>query len=198
MAVRKFNEVDKFLVERWVEISELADAQNEVRETVEELHDEAIARLKDWGEQNGLEAGGSAKKGELWAFKKEWQHNGGDALVTLFVEGTTADALFTNSLRPASGVWCQQLKQIEQARQFRHDFGTLLRTGVGSLAGPWSDAKAVDHNSPLKRYLPAGDFKAAVEDGEKFLALVMAEFSKLSEFVKGIDQALAKMMKKQG
>jgi hypothetical protein len=170
-----FDDVDRLILGKWLEVSELVAAFEAVQD---KLREQLTVKPKE---------------GEFWAYQRDWlQPSRDQPWVSLVVGGfVIEDAAHDGGNRVYSAIYCTSGKH----RQFSKDvFGAALKAAIGAeTAALWS--VDTDRGCPLNRY-SASLSPETFLDSERLGKLVAAEFNQLLEFVEPVASSIHKALQK--
>ena len=191
MARIVFDDVDRLIIEKWSEVSELVSAYETVGEKLK-LQIQAVEEsLKPWAVKQEIELTADYKEGEFSAYQKSWLPGDRDEpWATLAVGGFSIENVFGgDGGQLYACVYC--VGGGKSKRLNKDAFGNALRQAIGpqQTAG-WSED--VDRSCPLNKYIPETSVKDLVSDAEKLTSFVRAQFLQLLEFVEPVSTSVRK------
>jgi hypothetical protein len=188
-----FDDVDRLILGKWLEVSELVAAFEAVQDKLREQLASINEGLQAWAQEQDLELTVKPKEGEFWAYQRDWlQPSRDQPWVSLVVGGfVIEDAAHDGGNRVYSAIYCTSGKH----RQFSKDvFGAALKAAIGAeTAALWS--VDTDRGCPLNRY-SASLSPETFLDSERLGKLVAAEFNQLLEFVEPVASSIHKALQK--
>lgn len=191
MARAIFDDVDKLILEKWSEVTELVDAHRRVREKIEAQFDFVCEQLRDWAAEQELDIRVDAKAGEFYAYSPQWLQPGKqDPWASLAVGGFVLEEAFgSGDSKVYAAVYCSGGKK---GRPRKDVFGASLRAAISpDIFKRWS--VDTDRSCPLNMYVDKVSAKSTMLDPKQFESVVLAQFNLLSEFVDAVSISVKKM-----
>jgi hypothetical protein len=186
-----FDEVDRLIIDKWSDISELVGAYETVREKLR-LQLEAVAeQLRPWAAKQELELTVDYKGGEFSAYQKAWLSEGRDEPWATIAVGSFSveDTFGGEGGRLYACVYC--VGGGKRKRLSKDAFGKALRESIGpQLTASWSED--IDRSCPLNRYLTGATAKQLVLDADKLTSFMRDQFAQLLELVEPVSTAIQK------
>lgn len=188
-----FDEVDRLVLDKWDEVSELVSAYEGVRDKIREQLQAVEDELRPWTTEQELELQGHLKDGEFWAYRADWLQESKDQPWAGLVVGGFAldDRVGNQNARLYSCVYCFSGKR----RRFNKEvFGATLTRAIGpQQTALWSED--INKSCPLNRYADVDSSRDVVLDGERLTSFVRNQLTELADFIDPVSGAIRAALK---
>lgn len=189
MAKTTFDDVDRVILDKWSEVSELVEAYQAVRDKLRTQLEDLGEQLEGWAKERDFQLEVDGKGGELRVFKRTWvRPNRDKPWACLTVGGFEFDGVFKgDDSAPYACVYCLAGKG---RKSFKDSFYSNLRGTLDPEAlALWNAATSTD--CPLNQYSKEESCRALLLDSEKFLEFVTDQLNELVEFADPVSNAIS-------
>lgn len=195
-----YSDVDRLLLERWDEVSELIDARDELEERIADVIESAGERVRRALQPMGYEIDIHPKEAWFDVYRMAWNDRRRGASVYFRLSGLCPRGYRRNEdPHPAMFVYTDTLENFRIKADERRRLATELRQALGDAAREWDDDECSDEDAPLGRYLTDIDNKARCElvsSPEKLATFAIGEFQKAFAIADIVDACVSKMLQK--
>lgn len=186
----KWSETDRFILERWSQVAELArcfrHTQVKMRRSLRAVRE----RLEGWARERGYEVGAWEHDGELWICRPAWRKDADTPFAAFCLGGFYPNGYFrVDSKFPYR---CVTLEGLDGER--RVSVAKAIRQKLGDAASAWRD-RTHDRACPLWQDLQECDESARGELGgstDKLFQFATTQFEALIELGDAVETGLTK------
>jgi hypothetical protein len=192
-----YSDLDRLVLERWMDVKNLAEAQRDVQDRIEQVVEIAGERIGRWLREQGYESECEADGGEIAAWRPAWADRRRGAMVSLLLGGFCPSGFRkTDESHPYLWVYTGGLEEFRVKEPARIALAADLRRELGTEAAHWEDHDTDDTDTPLGRYLKefgAREQCEFVSSPEALLSFAMEQYPKIFALSDAIDACLARL-----
>jgi len=194
-----YSDLDRLVLERWMDVKNLAEAQRDVQDRIEQVVEIAGERIGRWLREQGYESECEAGDGEIAAWRPTWADRRKGPMVKLLLGGVCPLG-FRKSDEANAYLWVYTggLEDFRVKEPGRIAFAADLRKELGPEAVHWEDHETDDTESPLGRYLKEFGIREQCElvsSPEALLAFATEQYPKIFVLSDAIDACLGRLQK---
>ena len=192
-----YSDLDRLVLERWMDVRNLAEAQRDVQDRIEQVVEIAGERIGRWLREQGYESECAAGDVEISAWRPAWAERRRGPMVSL-VLGGFCPAGFRKSVEEHPYLWVYTggLEDYRVREAGRIAFAADLRRELGAEAGHWEDHDCVEATTPLGRFLVNLGVREQCEiisSPEALVAFATEHYPKLLALSDAIDACISRL-----
>lgn len=194
-----YSDLDRLVLERWMDVKNLAEAQRDVQDRIEQVVEIAGERIGRWLREQGYESECEAGDAEILAWRPTWAERRRGPMVSLVLGGFCPPGFRkSDETHPYLWVYTGGLEGFRVREPGRIAFAADLRRELGSEAARWEDDDTDDADSPLGRRLrefSAREQCELVSSPEALVSFAMEQYPKIFVLSDAIDACLGRLQK---
>ncbi|MEZ5285577.1 MAG: hypothetical protein R2712_12395 [Vicinamibacterales bacterium] len=195
-----YSDVDRLILERWDEVSELIDAREELEDRITDVIEAAGERVRRALQPMGYEVEIDSKGANIDAYRTSWNDRRRGPWVYFRLSGCCPRGYRRHEdAHPAVFLHTDTLENFRIKADERRRLATSLRQALGEAAREWDDDDCSDEDAPLGRYLTEIDNKARCElvsSPEKLAGGAVAEFQKAFVIADVVEACVGKVVQR--
>lgn len=155
----EFSDVDRLILERWMEVTGLLDAHRGLQDRLEEQIRIVSDRVERWARPLGFDVTCSPRDSEIYAWRPNWYDKRKEVSRVWLTLGGFCPIGFrkVDAAHPYLWVYTDDLEHFRVKEPERMAFAQALRAALGNAAQDWEAHDVDDSDSPLGRYLLSYD-----------------------------------------